>query len=72
MNYSYIMNLVGRDSFFKGRMYPSIYIRQSKVDKLWNCYRHVYKVKSERTNKWYNVTIRNNGGEVLDFSCSCP
>ncbi len=72
MNYAYIIKLVGRDSFFKGRMYPPRYIRKENVKKLENYYIHIYKVKSERTNKWYDVNIKNNGSKIFDYSCSCP
>ena len=68
----YILNLVGRDSFIKGRLYFSGYIKSFDINKLSDCYQHIYKVKSERRNMWYDVEIKNNGNRILDFNCNCP
>lgn len=72
MNYKYIMDLVGRDSFFRGRMYSQRYIKRKDIEKLNNCYRHIYKVKSESGNNWYDVIIKNNGGQIYEYNCTCP
>ena len=72
MNYRYIIDLVGYDSFYKGRFYGYGSIQKINTNKLSDSFVHEYKVKSERTRKWYDVKIKNNGAKVLGYSCSCP
>lgn len=72
MNYSYIINLLGRDSFFKGRMYPISFIKNKEINKKTTYFEHIYSVKSQNSNKFYNVIIENNGSKIYNFSCDCP
>ncbi len=72
MNYRYIIDLVGYDSFYKGRFYGYGSIQKINTNKLSDSFIHEYKVKSERTRKWYDVKIKNNGAKVLGYGCNCP
>ena len=72
MNYVYIMDLVGRDSFIKGRMYPISFIKSKTIEKKDTYFEHTYSVKSQNSSKWYNVIIKNNGSKIHGFSCECP
>ena len=42
------------------------------VKKYEDSYIHEYLIRSEHTDKHYDVVIRNNGKTIIDFSCSCP
>ena len=72
MNYGYILGIVGRDSFIKGRWYDSREIRRDDLTKLANSFMHTYRVKSETSRKLYTVKVKNNGKEIEGYSCSCP
>ena len=72
MNYGYILGIVGRDSFIKGRWYDSREIRRDDLTKLANSFMHTYRVKSEISRKLYTVKVKNNGKEIEGYSCSCP
>ena len=72
MSYRDIIDLVGYDSFYKGRFYGYGSIQKINTIKLSDSFIHEYKVKSERTRKWYDVKIKNNGVKILGYSCSCP
>lgn len=67
----YIIDLVGYDSFFKGRSYQRQYIKKIGTRLIGNKYIHSFEVKSERNDKWYNVNISNNGEQIYDFECNC-
>lgn len=72
MDYTSILSLVGRDSFVKGRWYDPGYIEKLGCTKLASSFIHTYSVKSETSRKHYTVKIKNNGEEVLGYSCDCP
>ena len=72
MNYGYILGIVGRDSFIKGRWYDSREIRRDDLTKLANSFMHTFRVKSEISRKLYTVKVKNNGKEIEGYSCSCP
>ncbi len=69
--YNLIINLVGYDSFYKGRSYPSSFIKHVETYEENNYYVHKYSVRSERVNSWYNVNIKNNGMKISSISCGC-
>ena len=72
MNIGYILGLVGRDSFIKGRWYTTDDIERETVTKLASSFMHTYRVKSESSRRVYTVKIKNNGEEIEGYSCSCP
>ena len=72
MSYRDIIDLVGYDSFYKGRFYGYGSIQKINTNKLSDSFIHEYKVKSERTRNWYDVKIKNNGVKIFGYSCSCP
>lgn len=72
MNYGYILGIVGRDSFVKGRWYDSNSIKREGVTKLASSFMHNYQVRSESSRRFYTVKIKNNGADIEGYSCSCP
>ncbi len=72
MDYTSILSLVGRDSFIKGRWYDPGYIEKIGCTKLASSFIHTYSVKSESSRRYYTVKIKNNGEDVLGYSCDCP
>ena len=72
MDYTSILSLVGRDSFIKGRWYDPGYIEKIGCTKLASSFIHTYSVKSESSRRHYTVKIKNNGEDVLGYSCDCP
>lgn len=66
-----IIETLGYDSFYKGRNYPSNYIKHVNTYMNDSKFTHEYKVKSESTVVWYNVSITNNGYKIYDFTCEC-
>ena len=50
MNYGYILGIVGRDSFVKGRWYSSD-IEKEDTTKLASSFMHTYRVKSESSRR---------------------
>ena len=72
MFYRDLIDLLGYDSFLKARFYPYRYVRKMGVKKYEDSYIHEYLIRSEHTDKHYDVVIRNNGKTIIDFSCSCP
>ena len=50
MNYGYILGIVGRDSFVKGRWYSSD-IEKEDTTKLASSFMHAYRVKSESSRR---------------------
>lgn len=72
MDYTSILSLVGRDSFIKGRWFDPGYIEKIGCTKLASSFIHTYSVKSESSRRHYNVKIKNNGEDVLGYSCDCP
>ena len=71
MNYGYILGIVGRDSFVKGRWYSSD-IEKEDTTKLASSFMHIYRVKSESSRRIYTVKIKNNGADIEGYSCNCP
>lgn len=72
MNYARnILDLIGYDSFTKGRVYPYSFVRYSGTSVYDDYFSHLFKVKSSSTNKWYPVQIMNNGSEIKSFNCTC-
>lgn len=71
MNYGYILGIVGRDSFVKGRWYSSD-IEKENTTKLASSFMHIYRVKSESPRRVYTVKIKNNGADIEGYSCNCP
>ena len=71
MNYGYILGIVGRDSFVKGRWYSSD-IEKENTTKLASSFMHIYRVKSESSRRIYTVKIKNNGADIEGYSCNCP
>lgn len=71
MNYGYILGIVGRDSFVKGRWYSSD-IEKENTTKLASSFMHIYRVKSESPRRIYTVKIKNNGADIEGYSCNCP
>ena len=45
MNLSYVLGIVGRDSFIKGRWYGPNELKKEMVERLANSFLHTYKVK---------------------------
>ena len=72
MNSSYVLGIVGRDSFIKGRWYGPNELKKEMVERLANSFLHTYKVRSETSRRVYTVKIKNNGEEVSGYSCTCP
>ncbi len=68
MDYTSILSLVGRDSFIKGRWYDPGYIEKIGCTKLASSFIHT----SESSRRYYTVKIKNNGEDVLGYSCDCP
>lgn len=65
------LEILGYDSFRKGRMYPSSYIKYIDTKYMDSKYTHFYKVKSESSRSFYDVQISNNGEKIYGVSCSC-
>lgn len=70
-----IIDIVGIDSFFKGRNYNTRYLHPISVtyDEENNCFINKFFINSETfRNKGYDVEIINNGDDIKSFSCTCP
>ena len=72
MNYGYILGIVGRDSFVKGRWYGNSEIEKEDITKLASSFMHIYRVASETSRRFYTVKIKNNGADIQGISCTCP
>ena len=71
MNYGKIIELVGRDAFYDGHIFPSSFMRKVETKKYNNHFIHTYSIKSNLRNDWYRVVIKNNGEKIESFSCTC-
>lgn len=72
--YNYITDELGPSSFIRGLNYNSSYVRLTKTE-LKNKEKDLYfKVKSERTERHYNIWINTNIKEetIDDYECDCP
>lgn len=74
MFYNKILNLVGSDSYYKGRLFPYRNINYINYYQNKNelSFAHEFKVKSYSSNKYYDIIIENNGEEIKGYSCNCP
>ena len=72
--YNYITEELGPSSFIRGLNYNSSYIRLLKTEVRGNEKDLYFKVKSERTEKYYNVWINTNieNETIDDYECDCP
>ena len=69
-----IKTIFGEDSFKKARNYSRYYIRNQKKIRYgdgWEI-KHTFKVESETSYNYYDVTIHTNRGEIEKYSCDCP
>ena len=65
------LEILGYDSFRRGRMYPFQYVKHLQTKYVEYQYIHFYKVKSESSKNLYDVQILNNGEKIYGFSCTC-
>ena len=71
MNYGKIIKLVGRESFYDGHIFPSSFMRKIETKKYKDHFIHSYSIKSNISNNWYHVIIKNNGENIESFNCNC-
>ena len=67
----YIIDLLGMDSYTKGRRYYSWYVRKIDEDKLDEGYYYKFSVESERVYKHYKVEITITDYDIEKYSCNC-
>ena len=71
MNYGKIIKLVGNESFYGGHIFPASFIRKIETKNYSDHFIHSYSIKSNISNEWYHVQIKNNGEKIESFSCNC-
>ena len=67
----YIIDLLGMDSYVKGRRYYSWYVDLNDEGKSKEGYYFKFSVESERTYRHYNVKIDIKDYEIVSYSCNC-
>ena len=67
----YIIELLGMDSYVKGRRYYSRYVDLNDVGKIKDGYYYKFSVESERTYRHYKVEFKIKGFEITDYKCNC-
>ncbi len=67
----YIADLLGMDSYVKGRRYYSWYVDLSSQGITKEGYSFKFSVESERTYRHYKVQIDIKDCEIVSYSCNC-
>lgn len=67
-----LFELIGRNYFYEGRMYPTRYISRKNVELHKPYYYHFYNVRdNDMRNVNHSVIIKNNGEDFYGFQCDC-
>ena len=68
-----LIEILGREYFFRGRMYNSFDIERKSTTFNKPMYFHDYIVRDDlkRSNR-YKVNIKNNGNIFYEYHCECP
>lgn len=69
--FKYLNEKIGNDSITKGRAYPPYLIEYSEIFEEQKEFVHNFFVDSVTSDNIYEVTIKNNGDEIYDGTCTC-
>ena len=67
----YIIELLGMDSYVKGRRYYSHYVDLEDERKTTDGYFYKFSVESERTYRHYKVEFKIKDFSITDYKCNC-
>ena len=67
----YIVELLGMDSYLKGRRYYSHYVDLEDEGKTNDGYFYKFSVESERTYRHYKVEFKIKEFAITDYKCNC-
>ncbi len=72
MKFADFINAIDITTVLKGRAYPSYLISLNDYYEEPKQYVHLFDVQSqENRNNYYRVTIKNNGDDIYDTTCTC-